>query len=493
MQILQVYDQTLSFRETARVCGCSPSTVIAKVQDREAGLHDRPITRKRTSIVDPYRDKIAEMVSDSSGKVRARVVHRTIAGMGFAGSRRTTRTAVAAARKAYLKQNRRVFKPWITEPGRWAQFDWADGPVVDGQRSYLFCAWLSWSRYRVVLPVRDRKRPATLGCLAESMAIFGGAPRHWLTDNQRVVTPGRIASLPIKHQAVVRFARHYGTTIELCEPFDPQSKGGSERTVALAKADIVPTAHNLLPDYRSWSHLADACDEFTRQVNSRPHRSTGEAPIEMLARERDSLLTLPARPYAGELGQQRAPDSSALISWKSVQYSVPDALVGETVWVREQGDQLIVAATGGDAGLREVARHRLARSGRVVDDDHYPDHDTPGPIERKPKPRNQAEREFLAIGPGAGVWLKAAADAGAARLTEKMAQIVDLARLEESEMVNAALELAAECERFGFDDIGSIVAAAASQVRYRPSEDAFLQQGTLAWKDFGATGGERGA
>jgi hypothetical protein len=33
--------------------------------------------------------------------------------------------------------------------------------------------------------------------------------------------------------------------IATCEPADPQSKGRSEATVRIAKADIVPTGRNL--------------------------------------------------------------------------------------------------------------------------------------------------------------------------------------------------------------------------------------------------------
>jgi hypothetical protein len=34
-----------------------------------------------------------------------------------------------------------------------AQRDWGWGPTVDGRRIQLWCAWLAWSRFRVVIPV----------------------------------------------------------------------------------------------------------------------------------------------------------------------------------------------------------------------------------------------------------------------------------------------------------------------------------------------------
>ena len=35
--------------------------------------------------------------------------------------------------------------------------------------------------------------------------------------------------------------RHYGCTVCSCEPLDPESKGGVEASVKIAKADLVPT------------------------------------------------------------------------------------------------------------------------------------------------------------------------------------------------------------------------------------------------------------
>ena len=42
-------------------------------------------------------------------------------------------------------------------------------------------------------------------------------------------------------------------------PADPQSKGGSEATVHIAKSDLVPTEANLLDDYTGFADLEAAC------------------------------------------------------------------------------------------------------------------------------------------------------------------------------------------------------------------------------------------
>ena len=79
--------------------------------------------------IDAFLDKIEEWVDRSSGQIRADVVHDKLVAMGFTGSERTTRRAVAAAKKAWRAGHRRVFRPWMPEPGLWLQFDWGDGPT----------------------------------------------------------------------------------------------------------------------------------------------------------------------------------------------------------------------------------------------------------------------------------------------------------------------------------------------------------------------------
>jgi hypothetical protein len=44
------------------------------------------------------------------------------------------------------------YRPWIPEPGIWLQYGWGSGLVIEFRPTNLFCAWLAWSRFRVVLP-----------------------------------------------------------------------------------------------------------------------------------------------------------------------------------------------------------------------------------------------------------------------------------------------------------------------------------------------------
>src|SRR6202021_1971336 len=65
--------------------------------------------------------------------------------VGYAGSERTTRRAVADLKAAWAAGRRRVHRPWIAEPGMWAQYDFGDGPRIGETATVLFCVWLAWS------------------------------------------------------------------------------------------------------------------------------------------------------------------------------------------------------------------------------------------------------------------------------------------------------------------------------------------------------------
>jgi hypothetical protein len=54
--------------------------------------------------------------------------------------------------------------------------------------------------------------------------------------------------------------------------YEPESEGGAEATVRIAKAAPVPTSANLLPAYDTFAELADACRTSCEQVNVRRYR-----------------------------------------------------------------------------------------------------------------------------------------------------------------------------------------------------------------------------
>jgi transposase len=485
MEILEAFDLTRSFRDAGELAGCSHHTVAGWVTKRDRG--ELPVSGElveRAKLIDPYLPKVEEWVERSKGKIRADVVFDRLVAVGFEGSARTVRRAVARLKANYVRGNRRVYRPWVPEPGMWAQWDWGKGPTVAGRATNLFCAWFGWSRFRVVIPTWDRTLATLIGCLDRAMRAAGGAPTYWLTDNEKTVTIDHVAGVAVRNPTIVAAGHHYGVTIATCVPFDPESKGGVEATVRVAKADLVPTDANLLPGYTSWAELVDACDAFTAEVNARAHRATRRAPVEMLTEEHQHLHRLPDVGYTACFGQTRRVSWSATVSFGGVTYSVPHTLADETVWVRVEGDELVAVHLAA-RGATEVARHQLSTPGHpMIDDAHYPPRPA-GPLGREPKATNPAETAFLELGNGARMWLIEAGASGASRVKAKMADAVELAALHGPDRVDWALGHAATFGRFGDGDTASILAAHPTGTEHRAGDEHSLQDGTSAWEGFG--------
>lgn len=327
-----------------------------------------------------------------------------------------------------------------------------------------------------------------------------------LTDNAKTVTVDHVAGVAVRHPQIVEVARHYGCQVYTCVPFDPESKGGTEATVRLGKADLVPTDTNLRDSYGSFAELEQACEEFMAKVNGRKHRETARVPAEALADERHRLHMLPVAPHTVALGQTRTVNTDQTIRFGSVRYSTPPGLVGAEVWARVAGDELVVVAdldalpvapqwAAGRKGLAEVCRHRLSTPGNpMVDLDHYPDHPqdpTGAPRPPRPRARSVAEADFLELGQGAVSWLVEASAAGTVRIRSKMAAAVELAALVGVDAVDAGLGVAAAAGRFAEGDLAAIVehqASGATTADLVIADEAHsAQPGTVAWANFTTT------
>ena len=120
----------------------------------------------------------------SSGRIRADVAYKRLCRLGFAGSERSVRRAVSELKDDFRRGRHRVYRPWLPEPGMWAQWDWGQGPLVGGRRANLFCAWLAWCCHRVRL-------------MAPRCHVNRGLSRcRWSNQTLSRVAPSRLSNRP---------------------------------------------------------------------------------------------------------------------------------------------------------------------------------------------------------------------------------------------------------------------------------------------------------
>src|SRR6266705_2111394 len=456
MEIFEAFDLTGTAWSAAQLTGYDAKTVARYVAIREAG-GDPLAKTSRPRLIDVFMPKVEELVDRSKGKVRADVAHRKITAMGYRGSERSTRRAVAEVKVAWRAGRRRRCRPWTC-------------------------------------PSRDQQMGTLTWCIDQALRAAGGAPACLLTDNARTVTMDHVAGIPVRHPEMVALGRHYGCKVETCVPFDPESKGGVEATVKIAKADLVPSDANLLPAYGSFTELEEACRQFCDRVNGRVHRETAAVPAGRLAAEREMLHPLPAGPHALALGEERLVGDDQTVRFGSVRYSTPPGHAGTRVWCRVAGEELVITARA-SRGAAEITRHRLSVPGSPsIRDEHYPHHPGGnGPRQPRPRPRTEAEAAFLAIGDGAQRWLAEAAASGAARIRSKTARAAGLAAVAGAARVDAAPGLAAIAGRFADGDLASIIDHLAAG--RAPGEVVIAgqarpaQPGTAGWARLGTEAG----
>ena len=260
-EMLAAFDLTGSLRAAGEIAGCDHKTVARYVKRREAGLAADAGRR----LTDPYRDTIVELVAHSNGRISAQQVHRRVRALGFTGSERTIRAAVAAAKSRLADGDLR----WAPEPGLWMEFDWLPGPVVAGRPTSLWIAWLAWSRFRVILPSWGRSVAATAHCLDTTLRRFGGVPTHAVIGSDRAECGGL--------QAI---GQHYGVDVRRDAPVPGAVIAADDRLA-------VPLE---LPAFLRFGELEAWCARLCAEHN-------GEIDAELLLAERATLRRLPAHAY----------------------------------------------------------------------------------------------------------------------------------------------------------------------------------------------------
>src|SRR6202790_42420 len=85
MEILEAYDKTGTLRGAAALAGCDHKAVARLVAAREAAGGGLPGRERRRALVDPFAEKIDELVDCSRAHVRADKAHGVLMAMGYEG------------------------------------------------------------------------------------------------------------------------------------------------------------------------------------------------------------------------------------------------------------------------------------------------------------------------------------------------------------------------------------------------------------------------
>ena len=450
---------------------------------------------RRPMLIDEFLDKIEEWVDRSEGRIRADVVHDKLVAMGFTGSERTTRRAVGAARKAWWSGHRRVFRPWVPEPGLWLQFDWGDGPR-DRRPAHVVVL-----RVAGLVPVPGGA--ADLGPHAADAAGLSGrdaAPARWGADvcvdrqredrHRRAHRPG---AGPASRCGGRRAAlRDDDPHVRAGGPADQGWRGGdgADRQGRSGADRGEPARRVRARSPSSQAACAAFCERGERPAapGDRPGaggaagRGTGTAARAARAAGHGRVRADPP----GRVGLPPSAWTGCATRCRTSTSTTGCGCAGPgTNWSSPSSTPTGRGRSPGTGAGSAAAR----RSATSITRPTIPAAE-PLPGDRTPRAANPAEAAFLAIGDGAKAWLVEAAAAGASRVRSKMAEAVAFAKLHGAAAVDQALGTAALAGRFADTDLAAILAHQQRRpgggTPTRASEAHSLQPGTAGWAGFGA-------
>ena len=183
-----------------------------------------------------------------------------------------------------------------TEPGHQAQVDFAHCRLPWGVR-YALVVVLGYSRLLWVQFYPRQDLATLLLGLEACFTAWGGVARDLLFDQMRSVltrddrlTGGRL----VHNLELLRFARHSGFRIRVCQPYRAQTKGKVERPIRYLR-DSFLYGRTFLSDA---DLNAQVLDWLATVANVRQHATTKWIPAERFAQVEQPLLRpLPSRPY----------------------------------------------------------------------------------------------------------------------------------------------------------------------------------------------------
>jgi hypothetical protein len=62
---------------------------------------------------------------------------------------------------------------------------------------------VAWCRFRVVIPVLDRTQASVQAACDAAFRRLGGVPAYLLTGNEKTVTAGHVAGIPVRNPGAV--------------------------------------------------------------------------------------------------------------------------------------------------------------------------------------------------------------------------------------------------------------------------------------------------
>jgi transposase len=346
-QVEHLYEvERLSMRQIAQKLGVSKKRVRRVIRDEKI---TKPLAE---SILKPY-ERLIDQWYQEYPFLKASQVYQRLKAYEFKGGY----TTVSVYTQRHRQKKSQGYHALTFLPGEAVQIDWIEVRLPWGV-AYGFAMILAYSRYLYVRFYPRQSLEFFLEGHIEAYRDMGGVAHHHWYDNIKTVVIERSPELKFNAQ-FLDFARYFGFSIHLCNPYRANEKGRIERA---------------LRDLRDWLRVNTFQDlkDLNRKVslwrierNQRIHRSTQKTPIETLKEEK--LKPLPAIPYRPYRVVLASISKTGLVEFETNRYSVPSPYGERTCEIFAYPDHLEMRIKG-----NRIAWHqrRFGRKETIEDPSH---------------------------------------------------------------------------------------------------------------------------
>ena len=195
--------------------------------------------KERPSLIEPYRGYLVERMPQV--RYNAQVLFVEIRGKGYPGSYEPVKRFLRPFREERLRLEEATVR-FETGPGEQAQVDWGSSKILIGgkpERVSIFVMVLGFSRRVFAVATRDEKVATLIDCHQRAFEHFGGRTRTLLFDNPKTVCLGREGGRVTLNPVFEDFARYWGFTVRLCQPYRARTKGKVESGVKYVKGNFL--------------------------------------------------------------------------------------------------------------------------------------------------------------------------------------------------------------------------------------------------------------
>lgn len=357
----------INYSKIARQFDCDPRTVKRYYESESP----EPCVRKKR-IIKKVTDDVKEIIEEKYIKFHAPAIaiYNLLKSQGkYTGSYTSIKNFTHNLKD---KLNNEATMRFETNPGLQCQIDWKESLKLINKHGQefvvnIFLGILGYSRKKYIQLTLDKTQPTLFKCLTNMFKEFKGVPNELLFDNMRTVvdrsrTQFQEAQYNIK---LYSFSKDAGFIPKSCIAFRPQTKG---------KVETVAKIMNRLKVYNNEFETINELDLIVRnlmkEINSEINQTTKERADLRFLKEKEYLNPEPKYEilddYFSTKPLIRKVPNDALITFESRRYSVPPNLIGKTVTVEKDGNNLYIYYNN-----NFVCKHEISDKIFNYNKDHY--------------------------------------------------------------------------------------------------------------------------